>query len=320
MNNYIYEIKNLLNNKRYFGQTKDTKDRWSSHKSGNKQYIDKIIKSDGIDNFTYIIIETNLSVSQASIMEKYYIDVFNTTNPNFGYNISPGGESVSDETRIKISNSLKGKNMGEANQFYGKQHSDITKEQMSKAKKGENHPFFGKPLPEQHRKNIGNALKGKQHTENTKEKISKSRAGKNTGVDHHFFGKHRSEETKQQISNSRKGKCVGENNPFFEKTHSEETRKIISEKLVGTHLGQGNPFFGKSHSDETLKIISEANKRTNPNKNFFSKLKEEQIILILNDNRKPKIIAQEYGVSKDTIYKIKSGKIWVHLKKLAYNE
>lgn len=58
----IYEYINLLNGKKYVGQSKNLTARHQKHlqlaKSENPIcYIDRAIKNDGIDNFSYIILE-----------------------------------------------------------------------------------------------------------------------------------------------------------------------------------------------------------------------------------------------------------------------
>ena len=64
------------------------------------------------------------------------------------------GRKVNEETRIKISNSHKGK--------IGKKHDEITKEKMSKSLSGNNHPMFGK-----------------KHSIETKLKMSQAKRNKN---------------------------------------------------------------------------------------------------------------------------------------------
>ena len=92
------------------------------------------------------------------------------------------GKHHSDETRRKMSESLK----GEKNPFYGKHHSEETRRKMSEAKKGKNtwnkgmtasiatrrklsESHKGKKLSEEHRKKIADAAK--KRWENKKEVI-----------------------------------------------------------------------------------------------------------------------------------------------------
>lgn len=58
------------------------------------------------------------------------------------------GKCHSDETKEKISKANKGKLSGESNPFFGKHHSEETRKKISEVQKvlqaGENNPFFGK--------------------------------------------------------------------------------------------------------------------------------------------------------------------------------
>lgn len=112
-------------------------------------------------------------------------------NPNFGKlgKDSPNyGRTVSKETRVKLSRSLKG---------------------MVKT-------------PEWRQK-ISKSLSGNKLPDEVKVKISKSLKGKMAGINNpnygkkgslsHLYGKKRSSETKSKISDSRKGLCIGKDNP-----------------------------------------------------------------------------------------------------------
>lgn len=188
------------------------------------------------------------------------------------------GFKHSEETKIKISNSLKGRKLsiqtrrkmseaqrGENHPMYGKHHSKETKEKISHSIRGENHPNYGKSLSEETKKRIGESSKtrcgeksawfGRHHTEETKKKISlktKGRKGPNLGKNLSYetreklriinTGKTLKEETKLKISKSLKGKYTGEKSSGYGRT------------------GDKNPMFGKNHSDETKRKISESRK------------------------------------------------------------
>jgi group I intron endonuclease len=105
----------------------------------------------GWDNFEHEILFTELSFNEACKKEKELIFEYNSTNCDYGYNISTGGEFcpsnivISEERRRMISEKYKGENnpnygnhklAGENNPFYGKHHSEETKRKLSQLAKG----------------------------------------------------------------------------------------------------------------------------------------------------------------------------------------
>lgn len=113
---HIYVITNLVNNKRYIGQTwYDLNDRWSKHCSKNKRgcpYLYKAIIKHGRDKFTIDSLARFTDPEIADLIETFYIDFYCSTDPQHGYNLQGGGQNkrppMSQETRDKISNSRKG--------------------------------------------------------------------------------------------------------------------------------------------------------------------------------------------------------------------
>lgn len=80
----IYKITNKLNGKSYIGQSIHCGKRLDEHLIGD-QYIDNIIKQEGIKNFTFEILQEVSCSSQLSYWEDFYIHKFNSLYPN-GYN------------------------------------------------------------------------------------------------------------------------------------------------------------------------------------------------------------------------------------------
>ncbi|MCF8339591.1 MAG: GIY-YIG nuclease family protein [Chitinophagaceae bacterium] len=109
----IYKITNLINGKIYIG--KDTVSDKNYYGSG--LLIKRSINKHGIENFKKEILEECDNNDELCVREKYWIEKYNSTNSQIGYNISKGGDggdTISnnpnkEEIRLKISNIRKGK-------------------------------------------------------------------------------------------------------------------------------------------------------------------------------------------------------------------
>ena len=113
---YLYAITNILNGKKYIGQTIDVTRRWITHTTLSKpiMYIDRAIKKYGKENFIFEIVETVSAQEEANALEAKLINDFNSIDKEYGYNVKPGGKVATgwhhDEiTKKKISDSEKGK-------------------------------------------------------------------------------------------------------------------------------------------------------------------------------------------------------------------
>lgn len=123
----------------------------------------------GIDNFSFEIIE-ECEKDKLSDREKYWINYYNSISPN-GYNLTEGGdggntfryrtEEQMQETKRKISEATSGENNG----FYGKNHSDKTKEYLKRIN-------TGKTLSEETKSKLRKSLQGHYMPEQAKTKIS----------------------------------------------------------------------------------------------------------------------------------------------------
>lgn len=90
----IYRIVNKLNGKSYIGQSKDIFRRYNDHYYNNGiLYIDRIMQELGKDNFELEILHFCDPTDQQELdrLEEIYISIYNTSDPDYGYNISNGG-------------------------------------------------------------------------------------------------------------------------------------------------------------------------------------------------------------------------------------
>ena len=114
----LYKITNLLNNKCYIGITnRNPEERFAEHKKPSaSSFIGKAIQSDGIDNFSFEIILTNIEDSEISKLECEYIQKYNSLLPN-GYNADLGGVEYHKHSDY-IKNIISEKGKGNKNSKY----------------------------------------------------------------------------------------------------------------------------------------------------------------------------------------------------------
>lgn len=170
---YIYIITDKTNDMKYIGQHKNKNFMLDNTYHGSGTIIMNICKKRPETlKMNYLMgVDT---LEEANFFENYWIEKLNTLSPN-GYNLNSGGgvNIPSEETRKKLSESLK----GEKNGFFGKHHTEETKEHLREVFSGEGNPQFGK--------------KGELST-----------CYGRTGEKHPMFNKHHDEEMKKQISES----------------------------------------------------------------------------------------------------------------------
>ena len=176
----IYCIENLINGKKYVGQSINLERRMKS-----KHYhcfaLLNAIKKYGRKKFKKYIIEI-CTENELFEKEKFYIKLLHSHCSEWGYNISYGdvspmtgrkhsdkskekmrdsaiGRVVSDETR-KILSEMRA---GEKNCNFGKHPSEETLKRMSDAKSGKNHPMWGKSCSEKTKEKLRDANLGKEN-------------------------------------------------------------------------------------------------------------------------------------------------------------
>ena len=245
----IYKITNVINKKIYIGQSIDIYTRWATHKSElnnnrhHNSYLQRAWNKYDEGNFSFDILE-ECKEELLDERECYYIELFNSTNSEYGYNLVSGGSKNrkftnetlekmsksqtgrihSEETKKKISESHKGKIISQdtilkLRESHKKENlSQETINKMSIAKKG-------KPLTEEHRKNLSEARKGRVFSDETRRKMSESSMGHEV-----------SEETKEKLRKANSGKKMSEESK--EKVRKTRIKKAVIQfdKNTGTFI------------------------------------------------------------------------------------
>ena len=179
MNYCVYIHTNKINKKSYVGITCQRPERRWRNGNGyvkkNQPIFYNAIQKYGWDNFEHIIFADGLSEEEAKNYEKHLIALYKTNvarggGDAQGYNSTDGGEGFtghkhSEKTRKKISEAGKGREVSEETRekirqsHLGRKCTEEQRKHMSDAKKGENHPNWGKHRSEETKKKISQSRK-----------------------------------------------------------------------------------------------------------------------------------------------------------------
>jgi len=142
---FIYKTTNKINGKIYIGKLV----RESKVYLGSGKILKQSIKKYGKDNFIREIIEYCDCKFKLKEREKFWINYYNSTDRNVGYNITKGGDGgstndfflgkkLTNEHKLKISQNHHDVS-GEKNPMFGKKHTKLSKEKMSINREGIKH-------------------------------------------------------------------------------------------------------------------------------------------------------------------------------------
>ena len=180
MENWSVYIHIFPNNKYYIGITSQNVEyRWNrgnGYKSQKLVYA--AINKYGWDNITSKILQTGLTKTKAIEYEKFYISKYKSNKPEYGYNLTEGGEghsgySPTAEAREKNRISNLGQKRNEAFRErlrqvnLGKKHTAETKHKISKALRQRGSPNIseeGRKRIKENAKKVGLANKGRIQT------------------------------------------------------------------------------------------------------------------------------------------------------------
>lgn len=168
----IYGILNTVNGKLYIGQSRNLEKRWKAEKKaeGVNKHLKMSMKKYGLDNFHFFILE-ECEVKDLNNRERFYIKLYHTFNPEFGYNKTSGGDTsfeyypvcLTDEQRKKISK--------KAYERWANMPDEKRKEISEKLRKAN----LGKKLSKEHKEKIKNSGKGLKRKAGTGKNISEAK-------------------------------------------------------------------------------------------------------------------------------------------------
>lgn len=142
----IYRITNLVNGKRYIGQTVNIKKRFHDHQNySSNTHLKNSITKYGLENFKFEVLFEVSSKTQADKLEIALIAKYDLTNPMNGYNKDSGGShgSPSEETRLKQRLSHLGKSLPE------EQRHKISESMKKNDRTGPRNPMYGYKMSEE---------------------------------------------------------------------------------------------------------------------------------------------------------------------------
>lgn len=176
----IYKWTNKLTNDIYVGQSKSLAKRFINYfnlsylKNRETLVISRALIKYGYSNFSLEILEY-CEIANLTEREQFYLDKLNPKYNTLKIAGSSSGYKHTEETKNKISQSLKGVYVKEKSALFGRTHTEETKLLMSLNKTKENNPLFGKTHSDETKELIRQKALGRKHSEETLLKMSSSK-------------------------------------------------------------------------------------------------------------------------------------------------
>jgi group I intron endonuclease len=225
----VYEIRCLVNQKVYVGQSVNVHARWLSHRwhlnngrHGNA-HLQAAWDKYGPQSFIFSVVQC-CAPEDLSKLEEHYIQKNQALSPERGYNleqIQDGVKRHTPETRLKISLGNKGKIVPPQSRarIAAAVRGRVAKPETLAKMRLAGLLGKGKPKPEGFGQKISEALKGRSKSEAHRDHISQAKKGKPLNSEHAErsrallaqnqaarVGTHLSEETKTKIGNANRGR------------------------------------------------------------------------------------------------------------------
>lgn len=178
----VYKLINTINGKIYIGQTwaDNVEDRMGKDGSfyKNSPYLYSAIQKYGSQNFKYEILFQSVNQQEIDEIETYYIGFLRSQDNKVGYNLRDGGYGGkhSDETKDKISKELTGRILPEetllkmSESMKGKNTNPRTEEfkqavseKMKEWHENNDHPLLGISRTEEQKKAQSEKMSGRKH-------------------------------------------------------------------------------------------------------------------------------------------------------------
>lgn len=230
---YIYQIVNLINKKKYIGQTNNFEERIYKHfylaRTGCKRHLYNAMRYYGLENFQASIIE-ECEDELVSEREQFWINEYKTTDKRFGYNKTDGGEK--------------------SNSWEYNDHKEKTSRLLSEKLKGHR-------VNEEAVRRLADSRRGTHLSEETKRKISetlkrKYKSGEIKVTPPSYVdrtGSHHTDDAKRRMSQYRKNKT-------YDEIYGEETAAILRKQRAERWKRDKNPQYKEVPVEDIIRLIN----------------------------------------------------------------
>ncbi len=157
----VYQALNTATGKIYIGKTavslaqRKGDHKAKAYKHGRNSSFHEAMRKYGFDNFQWEIIDKAKTLDELNEKERYWIARLKTSEKEYGYNQTTGGDICEFNEEVKIKIGLAGK---------GRKVSEAECKRRSIAMRGERNPFYGKKHDEKTRKRCGARNVGRKLT------------------------------------------------------------------------------------------------------------------------------------------------------------